>query len=77
MRSFSIKMSINVYNIIQKSRNEIIRSIVVESPKNHYFPSFSIAAGSYAFDRVDEVHFRSLALWITLISGGLLLFSII
>lgn len=34
-------------------------------------------AGNYAFDRVDEVNFRSLTLWITLISGGLLLFSII
>jgi uncharacterized protein len=34
-------------------------------------------AGSYAFDRVDEVNFRSLTLWITLISGGMLLFSIV
>jgi hypothetical protein len=34
-------------------------------------------AGSYAFDRVDEVNFKSLTLWITLISGGMLLFSIV
>ena len=34
-------------------------------------------ADSYAFDRVDEVNFRSLTLLITLISGGMLLFSIV